>query len=113
MRRAWQRSAAGTTRGPGRNRGLLRCPRGDLNPHALIRALAPQASASANSATRTSDRDRWWEPPGQRRETLHAEGGWQKSARDRRVDVSGGGLRVPHVDAEEVARGVDDHPLAL
>ena len=30
------------------------CPRGDLNPHALIRALAPQASASANSATRTS-----------------------------------------------------------
>src|SRR3954453_10827404 len=32
----------------------LRCPRGDLNPHALIRALAPQASASANSATRTS-----------------------------------------------------------
>src|SRR3954452_6455275 len=30
------------------------CPRGDLKPHALIRALAPQASASANSATRTS-----------------------------------------------------------
>ena len=29
------------------------CPRGDLNPHALIRALAPQASASAYSATRT------------------------------------------------------------
>ena len=33
---------------------LAWCPRGDLNPHALIRALAPQASASANSATRTS-----------------------------------------------------------
>ena len=30
------------------------CPRGDLNPHARNRALAPQASASANSATRTS-----------------------------------------------------------
>ena len=29
------------------------CPRGDLNPYALIRALAPQASASTNSATRT------------------------------------------------------------
>ena len=29
------------------------CPRGDLNPHALKRALAPQASASAYSATRT------------------------------------------------------------
>src|SRR6478735_6282136 len=29
------------------------CPRGDLNPHALIRALAPQASASTYSATRT------------------------------------------------------------
>ena len=34
--------------------GPIPCPRGDLNPHALIRALAPQASASANSATRTS-----------------------------------------------------------
>ena len=34
--------------------GPFQCPRGDLNPHALIRALAPQASASANSATRTS-----------------------------------------------------------
>src|SRR5215218_4737666 len=30
------------------------CPRGDLNPHAPRRALAPQASASAYSATRTS-----------------------------------------------------------
>ena len=29
------------------------CPRGDLNPHALSRALAPQASASTYSATRT------------------------------------------------------------
>ncbi|GHE40257.1 hypothetical protein GCM10017673_48300 [Streptosporangium violaceochromogenes] len=29
------------------------CPRGDLNPHAPQRALAPQASASAYSATRT------------------------------------------------------------
>jgi hypothetical protein len=29
------------------------CPRGDLNPHALLRALAPQASASTYSATRT------------------------------------------------------------
>ena len=29
------------------------CPEGDLNPHALLRALAPQASASANSATWT------------------------------------------------------------
>lgn len=29
------------------------CPRGDLNPYALKRALAPQASASTNSATRT------------------------------------------------------------
>jgi dTMP kinase len=33
------------------------CPRGDLNPHALLRALAPQASASTNSATRTSARE--------------------------------------------------------
>ncbi|MDX6307174.1 MAG: hypothetical protein QOI06_220 [Nocardioidaceae bacterium] len=32
---------------------LIECPRGDLNPHALIRALAPQASASTYSATRT------------------------------------------------------------
>ena len=31
----------------------LLCPRGDLNPHALSRALAPQASASTYSATRT------------------------------------------------------------
>src|SRR6187551_2803272 len=38
----------------GLRREGIRCPRGDLNPHALIRALAPQASASANSATRTS-----------------------------------------------------------
>jgi len=37
-----------------RDSGPTWCPRGDLNPHALIRALAPQASASANSATRTS-----------------------------------------------------------
>lgn len=29
------------------------CPRGDLNPHAHHWALAPQASASAYSATRT------------------------------------------------------------
>ena len=29
------------------------CPRGDLNPHAPQRALAPQASASTYSATRT------------------------------------------------------------
>ena len=33
--------------------GILWCPRGDLNPHALKRALAPQASASTYSATRT------------------------------------------------------------
>src|SRR5215210_6170219 len=32
---------------------LKPCPRGDLNPHALSRALAPQASASTYSATRT------------------------------------------------------------
>ena len=32
------------------------CPRGDLNPHALSRALAPQASASTYSATRTGYR---------------------------------------------------------
>ena len=38
----------------GWTQGFCRCPRGDLNPHALIRALAPQASASAYSATRTS-----------------------------------------------------------
>src|SRR3954462_1420718 len=37
-----------------RQKTQTKCPRGDLNPHALIRALAPQASASANSATRTS-----------------------------------------------------------
>ena len=30
----------------------ISCAKGDLNPHALIRALAPQASASANSAIR-------------------------------------------------------------
>lgn len=29
------------------------CPRGDLNPHPLMRGLAPQASASTYSATRT------------------------------------------------------------
>lgn len=29
------------------------CPRGDLNPHSPIGPLAPQASASTNSATRT------------------------------------------------------------
>src|SRR3954467_14690177 len=44
-------AAQGLLDWPGEER---RCPRGDLNPHALIRALAPQASASANSATRTS-----------------------------------------------------------
>ncbi len=33
--------------------GKIVCPRGDLNPHALLRALAPQASASTYSATRT------------------------------------------------------------
>src|SRR3954454_10408510 len=44
-------AAQGLLDWPGEDR---RCPRGDLNPHALIRALAPQASASANSATRTS-----------------------------------------------------------
>ena len=32
---------------------VRKCPRGDLNPHAPFRALAPQASASAYSATRT------------------------------------------------------------
>ena len=32
---------------------VCQCPRGDLNPHALSRALAPQASASTYSATRT------------------------------------------------------------
>ena len=32
---------------------VCQCPRGDLNPHALLRALAPQASASTYSATRT------------------------------------------------------------
>ena len=36
------------------NVGPTLCPRGDLNPHPLIRGLAPQASASAYSATRTS-----------------------------------------------------------
>jgi hypothetical protein len=30
-----------------------KCPRGDLNPHNRHRSLAPQASASAYSATRT------------------------------------------------------------
>ena len=44
----------GPTYGRSREAPDERCPRGDLNPHALIRALAPQASASANSATRTS-----------------------------------------------------------
>src|SRR4051795_11291365 len=44
-------AAQGLLDWPGEER---RCPRGDLNPHALIRALAPQASASANSAPRTS-----------------------------------------------------------
>jgi hypothetical protein len=34
-------------------RSVSLCPRGDLNPHALSRALAPQASASTYSATRT------------------------------------------------------------
>ena len=43
------------------------CVRGDLNPHALIRALAPQASASAYSATRTSGAGRsWWGRPARR-----------------------------------------------
>src|SRR5699024_5011352 len=37
----------------GKNSRKRKCPRGDLNPHALYRALAPQASASAVSATRT------------------------------------------------------------
>ncbi len=32
--------------------GVFLCARGDLNPHPLIRGLAPQASASAYSATR-------------------------------------------------------------
>jgi hypothetical protein len=32
---------------------VRKCPRGDLNPHAPFEALAPQASASAYSATRT------------------------------------------------------------
>ena len=32
---------------------LKLCPRGDLNPHAPQGALAPQASASTYSATRT------------------------------------------------------------
>ena len=59
---AGEGEAAGLTRAkakvPNRSPSAIRdrcaCPRGDLNPHALIRALAPQASASANSATRTS-----------------------------------------------------------
>jgi hypothetical protein len=41
---------AGVRVNPGPNRngwGYGRCPRGDLNPHPLIRGLAPQASASA------------------------------------------------------------------
>ena len=33
---------------------VRKCPRGDLNPHRCYHPLAPQASASANSATRTS-----------------------------------------------------------
>jgi hypothetical protein len=32
---------------------VCQCPRGDLNPHAPQGALAPQASASTYSATRT------------------------------------------------------------
>ena len=32
---------------------VRKCPRGDLNPHSRHRPLAPQASASAYSATRT------------------------------------------------------------
>ena len=39
--------------------GYGSCPRGDLNPHAPFRALAPQASASAYSATRTYARPRY------------------------------------------------------
>ena len=35
------------------NRPYEMCPREDLNLHALKRALAPQASASTYSATRT------------------------------------------------------------
>ena len=34
-------------------RGFVSCPREDLNLHSLKRPLAPQASASTNSATRT------------------------------------------------------------
>ena len=42
------------TKRPQKDSGAsCRCPRGDLNPHPLIRGLAPQASASAYSATRT------------------------------------------------------------
>jgi hypothetical protein len=38
---------------------IAMCPRGDLNPHAPFEALAPQASASAYSATRTYARPRY------------------------------------------------------
>lgn len=38
-----------------RRTGDYLCARGDLNPHPLIRGLAPQASASAYSATRAGD----------------------------------------------------------
>ena len=54
-RLAVDRAALGKHRTPAlaRVRGSCLCPRGDLNPHSPIGPLAPQASASTNSATRT------------------------------------------------------------
>ena len=47
---------SGDTKNPRfRRTGDYLCARGDLNPHPLIRGLAPQASASAYSATRAGD----------------------------------------------------------
>ena len=49
-------TTSGYTKNPRfRRTGDYLCARGDLNPHPLIRGLAPQASASAYSATRAGD----------------------------------------------------------
>ena len=49
----WRMPAHGVSAG---QRAIAMCPRGDLNPHRCYHPLAPQASASAYSATRTGCR---------------------------------------------------------
>ena len=116
-----------------RKRGACWCPRGDLNPHPRKRGLAPQASASAYSATRTSGATlasarplrvigRGVSPAAGKRASLGESSG-RLDADDGAVgellEVVGAGVRAGRADAradlvDEVldarAFGVEEHP---